>query len=241
MKTYLDSIRKDLKAAADPALAESNKRFFKVGEHFLCYGMKGAEANRVIKKYVSETKDLCKDDILALCEALWQSGYQEETNIACALSEKLGSVSEPEDFDIYANCLNRYVSNWAMCDTLCNHTIGDLVMKYPELAERLFDWTSSDNRWVKRGSAVTLSIPARRGLYLSLVCRIADALLGCPDDLVRKGYGWMLKAATESHEQEIFDFVIERRTIMPRTALRYAIEKMPQEKRKLAMSKGKVG
>jgi 3-methyladenine DNA glycosylase AlkD len=110
-------------------------------------------------------------------------------------------------------------------------------MKYPELAVRLFDWTSSENRWVKRGSAVTLIIPARRGLYLPLLLRIADALLQDMDDMVQKGYGWMLKAAAEAHEQEVFDFVMERRAVMPRTALRYAIEKMPQEKRKLVMSK----
>jgi 3-methyladenine DNA glycosylase AlkD len=237
MKTYLKCIRADLKTAADPALVESNKRFFKEGEHFLCYGLKGAEINKVIKKYISETKELPKGEVFALCEALWQSGYQEEAGIACALSEKLGRVSELDDFDIYADWLNQYVRNWAMCDTFCNHTIGDLVMKYPELAERLFDWTSSDNRWVKRGSAVTLIIPARRGLYLPLVFRIADALLGDRDDMVQKGYGWMLKAAAESHEQEVFDFVMERRATMPRTALRYAIEKMPQERRKLAMSK----
>jgi 3-methyladenine DNA glycosylase AlkD len=48
----------------------------------------------------------------------------------------------------------------------------------------------------------------------------------------------MLKAAAETHEQEVFDFVMERRAVMPRTALRYAIEKMPQERRKLAMIKG---
>jgi 3-methyladenine DNA glycosylase AlkD len=234
----MERIRKDLNAAADPALAESNKRFFKEGEHFRCYGLKGAEANKVIKKYIRETKELPKGEVLALCEALWQSGYQEEAGVACALSEELGRVSVPEDFDVYADWLNRYVRNWAMCDTFCNHTIGDLVMKYPERAERLFDWTSPDNRWVKRGSAVTLIIPARRGLYLPLVFRIADALLGDTDDMVQKGYGWMLKAASESNEQEVFDFVMERRAVMPRTALRYAIEKMPQERRKLVMSKG---
>jgi 3-methyladenine DNA glycosylase AlkD len=112
-----------------------------------------------------------------------------------------------------------------------------LVTKYPELSERLFAWTRSDNRWMKRGAAVTLIIPARRGLFLPLVFRVADALLLDPDDMVQKGYGWMLKAAAGAHEREVFDFVMERRTVMPRTALRYAIEKMPREKRKLAMSK----
>jgi 3-methyladenine DNA glycosylase AlkD len=235
--SWLNRIRDDLKAAADPAVAESSKRFFKDGEHFLCYGLKSADVNRIAKQYVAKAKELPKSEVLALCEALWQSGYQEEAGIACALAEKLGNVSTLEDFDVYADWVNRYVRNWAMCDTLCNHTVGDLMMKYPELTESLFDWTRSENRWVKRGSAVTLIIPARRGLYLPLVFRIANALLQDTDDMVQKGYGWMLKAASEAHEQEVFYFVMERRAIMPRTALRYAIEKMPQEKRKLAMSK----
>jgi 3-methyladenine DNA glycosylase AlkD len=124
-----------------------------------------------------------------------------------------------------------------MCDTLCNHTIGNLVMKYPELSERLFDWTRSENRWMKRGAAVTLIIPARRGLFLPLIFRIADALLLSADDMVQKGYGWMLKAASEAHETDVFDFIMERRSSMPRTALRYAVEKMSPDKRKRAMTK----
>ncbi|MDR0570850.1 MAG: DNA alkylation repair protein [Clostridiales Family XIII bacterium] len=233
----LNRIRDDLRAAADPAVAESNRRFFKEGEHFLCYGLKSAAVGKIAKRYVAETKEMPKREVLSLCEALWRSGYQEEAGVACALTEKLGGAGEAEDFDLYADWVNRYVRNWAMCDALCNHTIGELAMKRPELAERLIDWTRADNRWVRRGAAVTLIIPARRGLYLPLAFRIADALLQDADDMVQKGYGWMLKAAAEAHQQEVFDFVMERRAAMPRVALRYAIEKMPQDKRKLAMAR----
>jgi 3-methyladenine DNA glycosylase AlkD len=65
--------------------------------------------------------------------------------------------------------------------------------------------------------------------------KIAENLL--LDDLVQKGYGWMLKAASESHQQEVFDYVMEKKSIMPRTSLRYAIEKMPIEMRKQVMKK----
>ena len=57
------------------------------------------------------------------------------------------------------------------------------------------------------------------------------------DDLVQKGYGWMLKAASEAHCNEVFDFVMKNKDIMPRTALRYAIEKMPKELKAMAMAK----
>lgn len=66
---------------------------------------------------------------------------------------------------------------------------------------------------------------------------IADILLLDGDDMVQKGYGWMLKAAGEYHQQAVFDYVMARKHEMPRTALRYAIEKMPADMRKQAMAK----
>ena len=64
-----------------------------------------------------------------------------------------------------------------------------------------------------------------------------DKLLLDGDDLVQKGYGWMLKEASKQHQQQVFDYVIKNRSVMPRTALRYAIEKMPQDLREEAMKK----
>lgn len=66
---------------------------------------------------------------------------------------------------------------------------------------------------------------------------IADILLLDRDDMVQKGYGWMLKAASESHQTEVFNYVLSKKAVMPRTALRYAIEKMPKELKAEAMKK----
>ena len=80
-------------------------------------------------------------------------------------------------------------------------------------------------------------IPAKKGKFLSDIFQIADSLLQDKDDLVQKGYGWMLKEASRKHQQEVFDFVCKNRNIMPRTALRYAIELMPHDLKKEAMKK----
>ena len=69
------------------------------------------------------------------------------------------------------------------------------------------------------------------------IFEIADILLLDKDDLVQKGYGWMLKSASESHQQQVFNYVIKNKKNMPRTALRYAIEKMPKTLKKEAMAK----
>jgi len=129
----------------------------------------------------------------------------------------------------------------SFCDaiqyTLCNHTVGTFVMMYPEYIHELKKWVQSSERWVKRASAVTLIVPARKGLFLKDIFAIADILLLDKDDMVQKGYGWMLKVASQAYQKEVFDYVVSKKTVMPRTALRYAIEKMPQELRVEAMKK----
>ena len=57
------------------------------------------------------------------------------------------------------------------------------------------------------------------------------------DDMVQKGYGWLLKEASRQHEREVFEFVMARKAVMKRTALRYAIELMPPNLKKEAMAK----
>ena len=57
------------------------------------------------------------------------------------------------------------------------------------------------------------------------------------EDLVQKGYGWMLKEASKKHREEVFEYIMRRKSEMPRTALRYAIEKMPEDLRRKAMER----
>ena len=124
------------------------------------------------------------------------------------------------------------MDNWAKCDTLCNHTLGSFLEMYPQFIENLMGWARARNRWLRRASAVTLILPARKGLFMKEVFEISDILLMDGDDMVQKGYGWLLKEASKAHQQEVFDYVMKWKAKMPRTALRYAIEKMPVEMRR---------
>jgi 3-methyladenine DNA glycosylase AlkD len=90
---------------------------------------------------------------------------------------------------------------------------------------------------VKRAAAVTLIVPAKRGKFLEDIFEIADILHSDTDDMVQKGYGWMLKAASQSHQQDVFEYMLKNKSTMPRTSLRYAIEKMPAELKDRIMSR----
>lgn len=235
MEAIITKIREALIANADEKTRKQSEYFFK--EKVTVYGIKSATVQKIAKEIFTEIKDLPKVEIFAMCEKLWQSGYMEESFVACVWSERLNKKFEPADFEIMERWIKNYVSNWASCDTLCNHTVGDFVMMYPEYISKLKEFAHSENRWVKRAAAVSLIIPARKGLFQKDIFEIADILLLDSDDMVQKGYGWMLKAASQFDQQAVFKYVMSKKAVMPRTALRYAIEKMPEELRKLAMQK----
>lgn len=90
---------------------------------------------------------------------------------------------------------------------------------------------------MRRAAAVSLILPARKGKFLEVIFQLADILLKDQDDLVQKGYGWMLKSASALHQEAVFNYVLKNKKEMPRTALRYDIEKMPPDLRIKAMKK----
>lgn len=236
-ENIIDDLRQTLHESINAKILQSSDHFFKQGEQAKVYGVRMYDVGKIAKEFYKKVSVLPKAEIFALCGTLWQSGYLEEAVIACECAYSLKAQYEPEDFEVFEYWLSTHVDNWASCDTLCNHSIGTLIEQYPQYLSRLKAWTASENRWVRRGAAVTLIIPAKKGLFFQDILDIATTLLHDRDDLVQKGYGWMLKAASEAYREKVFDFVICHKATMPRTALRYAIEKMPGDMRAEAMKK----
>ncbi len=235
MENIIKEIREELRLSADEKTFKTSQNFFR--EKILFYGVKVPLVNKIAKANFSKIEGKSKKEIFELCEELWKSGFIEESFIACNWSYSLKKQYVPADYEVFESWINKYVNNWASCDTLCNHTVGDFIMMYPDYIKKLQGLSVSSNRWARRASAVSLIIPARKGLFLNEIFEIADILLLDKDDLVQKAYGWMLKSASESHQKEVFDYVIKHKKVMPRTALRYAIEKMPSELKAIAMEK----
>ncbi len=206
MTNILQAIRLELSQQAEAATQASFQRFFK--EAVTAYGVKTATVTKIARKYFQEVRPLGKPGVFALCEDLLKSGYIEEAAIAFEWAYRLRAEYEPDDFNVFELWLSNYVDNWAKCDSLCNHTIGSFIEKYPRFIENLKTWTKSENRWLRRASAVTLIVPAKQGKFLKDVFEIAGSLLRDKDDLVQKGYGWLLKEAGRMHQQEVLDYVL---------------------------------
>lgn len=230
-QTVLD----ELHACADPAHMEGARAFFKEAINPL--GVRSRDLNAVVSRHWRQVKALPAPQLLALSEALWDCGFFEGPSLACKWCAHSLPTLGLAAFDTFERWLGTRVDNWAHCDDLCSHCVGGLLALHPELVERTLPWTQSHNRWLRRGAAVSCVLPARHGLLLGHALRVADLLLEDKDDLVRKGYGWLLKEASKPWPHEIFEFVLQRRGTMPRVALRYAIEHMPPDWRRKAMAK----
>jgi 3-methyladenine DNA glycosylase AlkD len=235
MNGILAQIRQELKANTDEKTQKSFQRFFK--EQVKYYGVKTETVGKIANKYWVQVKILDKQVIFKLCEELYRSDYTEEAFIVSFWLPNYIEHLEPSDLATFKAWIERYINNWAKCDGFCNHTIGDLIQKYPETLAEVKSWAKSENRWLRRASAVSLIVPAKRGLFLEDALEICGVLLLDGDDMVQKGYGWLLKEESRKHPKEVFDYVVRNRRVMPRTALRYAVELLPKELKAEAMKK----
>ncbi|MCK5021754.1 MAG: DNA alkylation repair protein [Candidatus Pacebacteria bacterium] len=229
----ISKIRKELKSEVDIQYKIGVKRYFK--KPIKIYGVRTPIVRKIANKYFP--KNLNKKELFKICEILLKSDYCEESTIAFQWLFKIKNQYSISDFIIFENLLKKYVNNWSKCDDFCTHSFGSLIYQYPELLPKVLKWTKSPNHWLRRVSAVILIHPIQKDdkKILKNVFQTAKILLQDKDDLVQKGYGWMLKVASDHWQKEVFNFVMENKKKMPRTALRYAIEKMPKNLKERAM------
>ena len=228
-------IRSDIIAIASEKRKLSTCSFFK--HELKCHGVSNPDSQKIGKKYIAILKNEKKELVWGLCEKLFQDEFLEESLLACQISFSLKKQYELADFEVFERWVLLYINNWAECDTFCNKVIGEMLFKFPHLVQRVKSWSLSDNLWARRASAVSFIYPGKRNTYVEDQFEIALVLLEDREDMVQKGYGWMLKVLSSTRLQDVFNFVQTYKSRMPRTALRYAIEKMPIELKAEAMKK----
>jgi 3-methyladenine DNA glycosylase AlkD len=182
-----------------------------------------------------------KSAVFGLAEDLLRNRYNEEATVAVQWVGILAKRYKQADIEIFERWLGAYIDNWIKVDDFCSRVLHPFFEKYPGQATVTEKWARSENMWVRRASAVSLITP-KNGLVgtksdLDLVFSVAEILLYDREDLVQKGYGWMLKSASVYNLKQVYEFLDKHREGMPRTAFRYAIEKMPESYRKRLMGK----
>ncbi len=208
---------------------QNSKIFFKTGsgqyaEHDQFIGVSVPKLRIIAKEFY----DLPLADITTLIT----SPFNEERLLALfILVDQYAKASEEKKEEIYQFYLNHlsYVNNWNLVDASAHLIVGaHLWKKDKNLLIRL---AQSPNLWERRIAIVATWYFIRHN-NLEWTFKIATMLLDDTHDLIHKAVGWMLREAGKRNETELLGFLDAHATKIPRTMLRYAIEKLPENVRK---------
>jgi 3-methyladenine DNA glycosylase AlkD len=241
-KQLAEQAIRDLKAAANVRTARQAKTYFKPDEEVWVFGVDTPTQRKIAGGLYRQVRgEWTIEDALAFCDLLIEKRELEAKNLGIFL---LARYQKSFDQHLLRNIeswlADDHCNNWAATDALCSEILAPLVRQHSDLIAELKRWTSSGNLWVRRASVVGMIHCARRGERLDEVYAIAGSLFKYPEDLIHKATGWVLREAGKCDQPRLEAFLLEHGPRIPRTTLRYAIEKFSPEKRKTLLEKTKT-
>jgi len=235
-KTLVQRVKDRLAAKVDMKYRDIHKKSIMANAREII-GARLPVINALASEIYLEIKNKSADEIFADCDALISSGIYDVRKTGIEAIWKAKKRYEKKHFGYINRWVRRDLEDWGDCDSLATHVAAEFLFKFPELLPEVLKWADSEKFIVRRAACVTFIVPGKRGMYLKEIFKLSKKLLNDPHPLVLKGYGWALKEASKLNNGEVFKFVCGNRSKMPRVALRYAIEKMSEKQKIMAMSK----
>lgn len=234
----LQAVQQDLKKLARRDKANILQRFFKTaqgeygeGDHFI--GVTVPEIRVLVKKY--------QDLSLTETEKLLHSTIHEERLgallILVSQYKRADSKKQKIIFDLYLKNY-QYINNWDLVDSSAHHIVGAYLFDKPK--DILYKLAKSKNLWQRRIAMIATFYDIYQGRSEETI-KIAKILLYDQHDLIHKAVGWMLREMGKRVDEKILlKFLDQYSSVMPRTMLRYAIERLAEPKRQYYLKKKKI-
>jgi 3-methyladenine DNA glycosylase AlkD len=229
-------VQEDLRQLGDREIAQHSLRFFKTGkgeygegDQFI--GVRVPMIRRLAKKH--RQMEFRKIAVLV------RSKIHEERLLGLLIlvnqyEQAKNKSKEKQIFDFYCEHF-QFINNWDLVDVTCPRIVGKHLMGKSRTPYRR--WAKSDHLWTRRIAMISQWWPIRKG-DLSMVIPLADLLIKDEHDLIHKAVGWMLREAAKKDFKLIENYLDQKHHLMPRTMLRYAIERFPERKRQKYLLKG---
>ena len=234
MKPIIGLITDELQAFSTEEKREVLPRFFKTGkgeygegDHFL--GVAVPDTRTVAKQH----KDISLDEIRNLMQSEWHEVRLCALLIMVEKSKKKDETLRKQLFDLYLSQTRR-INNWDLVDLSCRFIVGEFLLD--KSRDILYQLAQSPLLWDNRIAIVSTYAFIRKG-QLDDTYVLSDLMMKHPHDLMHKAIGWMLREAGKRDPERLYDYVMNHRAEMPRTMLRYAIEKFGPKERSVLMKR----
>lgn len=231
----LSQFKKELKSLGSPKKAKASAWFFKTapgqyGAGDLFIGVTVPEQRKVASKYV----DLPLSDISKLLHSREHEFRLSALIILVAQYQKASPVKKKEIYNFYLKHMKR-INNWDLVDSSASYIVGQYLADKTKMP--IIKLAKSKNIWEKRIAMIATLAYIVKG-ESDTALRIAQMLLKDDHDLIQKAVGWMLREiGKRCSEKTLETFLKKHYRVMPRTMLRYAIERLPPEKRALYLKR----
>ena len=217
-----------LKLVATEERRKVNEWFFKTGKGEYGYGdifigVTMPNIRRIAKKFSQ------KISIEELTELIRNPIHEVRLCALIILVNKYNKEEPDRIYHYYLKHLNS-VNNWDLVDTSAPHIVGDYLYNNPEKSKILLEFSHSENIWVRRISIVSTFAFIKNNEF-NTTLEITKLLLNDNHDLIHKAVGWMLREIYKRDKRIIERFLRQNYALIPRTTLRYAIERMDKEER----------
>ncbi|MCJ7483243.1 MAG: DNA alkylation repair protein [Thermodesulfovibrionales bacterium] len=228
-----------LRAQADLERARQVQQYFK--ETVRSFGVPPPAVRAITADlYISIKKEWGYEQALELCAILFPKPELEAKAVAALILARYKKEFPARLFGQVKEWLAKnYLDNWASVDTFCLEIMGTLLLAYPALVKEIKTWPKHPNRWVKRASIVSFLKLTKKEGFLDIIYEQAVALFPVDDDLIHKANGWVLREAGKRDLQRLERFLLRHGSAIPRTTLRYAIERFPEARRRQLLVKTK--
>ena len=219
-----------LKLVATEERRKVNEWFFKTGKGEYGYGdiflgVTMPDIRRIAKKFSQEIS------LQELTELIRNPIHEVRLCALIILVNKYKKENSDKIYQYYMDHLTA-INNWDLVDSSAPYIVGDYLYKHPEKSKILIDFSHSENLWVRRISIVSTFTFIKNNEF-NTTLEIAKLLLNDNHDLIHKAVGWMLREIYKRDEGLIKRFLRQNYAQIPRTTLRYAIERMDKEERLL--------
>lgn len=230
----LKQLKSELNKLADPKQSAILSGFFKTGkgeygEGDIFLGIKVPVQRAVARRYENLS--------LAGLQELLNNKIHEYRLIALIILlfqyKKADSVGKEKIVKFYLRN-TKNINNWDLVDLSCHYILGDYLLDKPR--KILYKLAGSKNLWEKRISVIS-TFAFIKNKEFGDTLKICEVLLNDKHDLIHKATGWMLREAGKRDEAVLTRFLAKHYKTMPRTMLRYAIEKLNNKKRKFYLGK----
>lgn len=238
-------VRRELERQARPAGSFDPSRYFRTTERLAFLNVPTPIVRALGREIAREHRDRWTiDDALAFAGLLVRDPRLEVKGAGIeALAVRRRELG-PGSLRTFKRWLAGNLSaNWATTDSMCGSLISPVLAAHPGLVPDVAGWTRHRNMWVRRAAAVSMVRLAARGRSLDEAYGVARSLMGDREDLIQKACGWLLREAGKTDPGRLERYLRAHGPDMPRTTVRYAIERFAPAKRAvlLASTRGPAG